>query len=100
MKRIFAIALSLGTLAAVAGGAEAGTQCGPRDQIVKVLGGRYHENRQAIGLATGMKSVVELFVSEQGTWTMTVTDTSGTTCIVGAGEAWQSEPKVLAGLES
>ena len=46
------------------------------------------------------KSVMEMFMSPQGTWTMGITDTSGISCITAAGEEWQDVPVAVAGLES
>jgi hypothetical protein len=63
------------------------------------LGQEFKENRSALGLS-GQSIVFELFVSAQGTWTITGTNTQGLTCIVAVGEAWQTAPKQLAGLGS
>ncbi len=67
--------------------------CGKHDAIVAALKSHYQENRQAIGLAA-TAGVVELYVSEAGTWTMIVTTPAGQTCIAAAGRAWQSTPQV------
>jgi hypothetical protein len=48
----------------------------------------------------GQAAVIELFVSVQGSWTMTSTNTQGLTCVIALGEAWQTAPKQLAGLNS
>jgi hypothetical protein len=68
--------------------------------VTGVLGDKFSEGRKAIGLVSGYKSVVELFVSVKGTWTLTLTNTKGVTCIIGAGEAWQDAPQQLAGIGS
>ena len=39
-------------------------------------------------------------MSPKGTWTVLVTDTSGTACITASGEDWQELPVTVAGLES
>lgn len=69
--------------------------CGKHDAIVAALKSHYQENRQAIGLAA-TAGVVELYVSEAGTWTMIVTTPAGQTCIAAAGKAWQSTPQLKA----
>jgi hypothetical protein len=99
MYKMLALGLALGSLAAFINGAQAAIQCGPRDKIAEALGQRFQENRQALGIA-GQSAVVELFVSLQGSWTMTTTNTKGLTCVIATGEAWQSAPKQLAGLSS
>jgi hypothetical protein len=99
MKQMLALGLALGSLATFIHGAQAAIQCGPRDKIAAVLGQRFQENRQALGLS-GQSAVIELFVSMAGSWTMTSTNTNGLTCIVATGEAWQAAPKQLAGLSS
>jgi hypothetical protein len=80
-------------------GAQAAAQCGPHDKITEVLSQRFQENRQSLGLA-GRAALIEIFVSTQGTWTMTSTNAQGLTCVVAAGEAWQNAQKQLAGLNS
>lgn len=99
MKKAIALGFALASLAAFITGAQAAAQCGPHDKIIEVLGQRFQENRQALGIA-GQSAVVELFVSLQGSWTMTTTNTKGLTCVIATGEAWQSAPKQLAGLSS
>jgi hypothetical protein len=99
MKLIAATGLVLATLAALANGAAAAPQCGPHEKITQILGTKFQESRQGLGLASAL-SVVELFVSARGTWTVTTTDTRGLTCVIGAGEGWQAEPRQVAGLNS
>jgi hypothetical protein len=69
--------------------------CGKHDAIVAALKSHYQENRQAIGLAA-TAGVVELYVSDAGSWTMIVTTPAGQTCIAAAGQAWQSTPQQTA----
>ncbi|WP_379065669.1 hypothetical protein ACHMW4_13615 [Mesorhizobium sp. UC22_110] len=69
--------------------AEAQIGCGTRDVIVARLGQLFHEHRIGYGLV-GQAAVVEIYVSMAGTWTVLMTDVSGRTCIVGAGEGWEN----------
>jgi hypothetical protein len=39
-------------------------------------------------------------MSPQGTWTVVITDTTGTACIIAAGQDWQEVPIEMAGLDS
>ena len=89
-------AVSLFTMSATA---SAALQCGKHDDIAKVLSSKFKESRRVMGVVNA-KAVMELFMSTQGTWTMLVTDTSGTSCITASGEEWQEVPVTLARLES
>ena len=67
-----------------------GANCADRDIVVERLSTGYGETRQSIGLAPN-NSVVEVFASlETGTWTITVTNTSGLTCLVASGQAYEA----------
>jgi hypothetical protein len=99
MSKSVVLALSIASLAAFLPVAQAAPPCAARDKVIENLGQRYHENRKALGLAQEL-AVVEVFVSAAGTWTITVTNTHGLTCVIAAGDAWQSDSKHLAGLDS
>ena len=93
----FACALMIGTLVtALAPAAQAQGRCALHDAIVKVLAGKYQENRHALGLIDE-KAVMEVFISPKGTWTMLVTDQRGLTCIIAAGDAWEQAPILAQG---
>ncbi|WP_292443522.1 hypothetical protein [Mesorhizobium sp.] len=57
--------------------------------MVKALGEKFHENAAAVGMINP-NVIVEVFVSERGTWTILATDTQGQSCVLSAGEGWQS----------
>ena len=99
MKTIMTLSLALLSLPALFSSTKAAPQCGPHEKITEALDKRFQESRQALGLA-GQASVIELFVSDKGTWTLTATTTAGLTCVVATGEAWQEYPKRIAGLNS
>lgn len=61
--------------------------CGPRAEVVEQLGLQYDERQKAVGLL-GQEAVMEIFVSEHGSWTLLATDIRGESCILAAGEAW------------
>jgi hypothetical protein len=82
-----------------AGAAEAAQKCGKHEDIVKVLASKYQESRRAMGLVSA-QSVMEIYMSPKGTWTMLVSNTKGESCIVAAGEAWQELAIQAAGLDS
>lgn len=65
--------------------------CGPRDQIIQRLATRFDERQSAIGM-TGGGSLVELYVSPDGTWTFVHTTTEGFSCLLAAGQDWEDLP--------
>ena len=79
--------------------ANAKSRCITHDGAVKQLAKKYKESVVGRGLAKGNKSMMELFVSKKGTWTLVVTNTKGASCVVAAGENWFDVPatKVVAG---
>lgn len=96
MRPLFTLSTGFGLLLIFAAQAFGQTprQCGPRDNVVALLGERYGESRQSIGLA-GRGQVMEVFASlETGTWTITVTLPNGMTCLVASGQSYEalSEP--------
>jgi len=62
-------------------------QCAARSDMIKALGEKFHENQAARGLVSP-SVVLEIFVSDQGTWTILATDTHGQSCVITAGEGW------------
>ena len=99
MKIIMTLGFAFLSLPALMTSTNAAPQCGPHEKITEALNKRFLESRQALGLS-GEASVIELFVSDKGTWTLTATTTAGRTCVVAAGEAWQEYPERIAGLDS
>ena len=76
--------LSLPSLAAATGA------CAPRAVVLERLATAYGETRQSIGLGPN-NQMVEVFASDAtGTWTITVTQASGVTCLVASGQAYET----------
>jgi hypothetical protein len=65
-----------------------GGPCLPRAVAIAKLAQTYQEQQVGIGVTTRGGSVVELFVSERGTWTILMTRADGISCITAAGENW------------
>ena len=65
--------------------------CNQRGIIVDLLGSKYQEKAVALGLA-GNGGVVELYTSEDGGWTLLLTQTSGISCMIASGEDWTTIP--------
>jgi hypothetical protein len=95
-QAFFRLATGLGLLALAAQDVSAQTQrqCGPRDKVVERLASGYGESRQGIGLGSG-NSVVEIFASETGSWTITVTNPHGVMCLIAAGQAFEMLAEAL-----
>lgn len=83
-----AIAVAFGLGALIATPAQA-AECGKHEKVIKFLGAKYKEQRNAMGLVSN-RGVMEFFVSEKtGTWTVLLTNTQGIACIVAAGESFE-----------
>jgi hypothetical protein len=63
--------------------------CAARTEIVQKLADQFKEAPQAVGVVD-KSAVLEVFVSDTGTWTIIATGTDGNSCILSAGEGWQS----------
>lgn len=71
--------------------------CAERMALLSSLQREYSEAPTAVGLASN-GSVVELLTTTDGkTWTLLMTQPDGTSCVVAAGEAWESLPQVAHG---
>ncbi|HEX2553705.1 MAG TPA: hypothetical protein VHL98_08390 [Microvirga sp.] len=69
--------------------AQSSGSCGARDKILSALSNDYKEAPVGIGL-TQTGSVIELLVSEKGSWTLLATGPSGSSCMIAAGQNWES----------
>lgn len=65
-----------------------GGLCLPRADAIAKLAQNYQEQQVGIGVTTRGSSLVELYVSERGTWTILMTRADGISCITAAGENW------------
>lgn len=100
MARIASIACKVLLVAAfvAAGASMASAQvrfCTARDNMISWLETKYAEKQFALGLIS-QAAVMEVFVAEKGTWTIIITDLTGTSCIIAAGDAWTSDT-IVAG---
>jgi hypothetical protein len=79
-------------------GAMPGTICGERLEMVKALNEQFREEPQAVGQVDA-NAVIEVFVSQTGTWTILATGTDGKSCLVASGEGWDSQ-KLIIGVDA
>jgi hypothetical protein len=89
LKTMFALSLGFAGLILATQAGFAGPPCAVRSAVVGQLAETYREARKGIGMSGG-NAVVELFVSEAGTWTVTVTLPSGMTCLIASGQGWEA----------
>lgn len=72
-----------------------GRNCAPRDAVVTRLAEGYGETRQSMGLGAN-NAVIEVFASsETGSWTITVTQPNGVTCLVASGQGFEQLAEAL-----
>ncbi|NQW01683.1 MAG: hypothetical protein HQ483_18410 [Rhodospirillales bacterium] len=88
MKSLCAVFLAVLIMAA-AGPAAAQAVCGLRAAMLRQLGGNYKEAVVAMGLASN-GAVLEVTRSDSGSWTILLTNPSGVTCLMAAGENWET----------
>lgn len=95
-KHLFALSLGFAGVVLLAAEARGQTsRCAPREEVIAHLAESFGETRRAIGLVRNV-AVVELFAANATrTWTITVTHPDGTTCLVAAGEAYESVTEAL-----
>ena len=64
--------------------------CGKRQNIIKQLEAKYGETARVMGFSRGA-GVVEVYANdESGSWTILVTNPTGTACLMAAGEAFEA----------
>ena len=59
--------------------------CGPQDRIRDTLKNTYDEIPVIMGITNSEGFLMEVWESNEGTWTVTITDPNGTLCIVETG---------------
>jgi len=92
LRKIVAIA---SVITALSLPAMAQVVCGDRGKFLERLADGYEGKPVAMGLASN-GSVIEVLVSEHGSWTILVTSPEGESCLVASGEAWERLPLVTA----
>lgn len=63
--------------------------CSDHDAIVAGLADSFHERRLGYGVA-GDAAIVEIYISDDGTWTVLLSDVRGRSCVLAAGDGWES----------
>jgi len=101
MKRIISaiVGVLVFAMSAVSFEAHAQSICANRSKIVDMLKNGYSEEPVFIGL-TSNNSVIEVFASEKGTFTVIVTIPGGASCPVATGNEWQVQQPRKAEVKS
>lgn len=63
--------------------------CSNHDAIVDGLADGFQERRLGYGVAS-TNTIVEIYVSDNGTWTVLMTDVRGRSCMLAAGDGWET----------
>ena len=71
--------------------------CSPRDVIAERLSEKYGEVPIQRGIALEGAMVVELFASPAGSWSLVTTNADGVSCLLAAGQDWESLPLPVPG---
>ena len=69
--------------------AYAQTKCYEREALLKALEGQYGETITAMGIISG-RAYLEIYTSQAGSWTIVATAPDGPSCVISAGEGWES----------
>lgn len=88
MRTVFSLIAAF-ALTLTASSAHAQQFCAARDKVVAQIEKQFKEKVSGRGLAAQGKQLIELFVSQTGSWTMLVSDPQGRSCVMASGEDWQ-----------
>ena len=78
---------ALAILALTTSQALAQSACMERADLVATLSDRYGESVTAAGLTTG--SYVEIWSAPSGSWTFTMTNPEGVSCVIASGQSFE-----------
>ncbi len=95
-KTLFALSLGLAGLLVAPVPGHAQPQCAAHQTVADQLARQFGEAKRSMGLASNA-TVMKLYASsDSGTWTMTVTLPNGMTCLVAAGDDFETVPADLS----
>ena len=98
MKPLIRTLAILGFAAAMlswTGPASAQQACASHDEVTMQLETQFDEMIIGRGLASAGKRMLELFVSEKGSWTLMISEPNGRSCVLGSGESWHQLPLLV-----
>ena len=95
---MYRLALVLSTVSLLLWGQTAAAQqpaCTDRTDVLDHLSNKYSEAPVAMGIANN-GGVIEILSSKTGnSWTIILTMPNGMTCMIAAGENWESIPRIV-----
>jgi hypothetical protein len=92
MTRLAALLLSLLTALPVQAKSPIGEViCAPTDQMQRKLIQQFKSEKRGVGVRNP-EEVLEIWLDEEGDWTMVIAYASGRSCIVAMGGYWQDLP--------
>jgi hypothetical protein len=95
MRDMLALSLGFAGVLLATDAAQAGAQCGPRDGVLAQLADQYGESRRSMGIAANT-TVMEVYANDEtGTWTIALTLPDGVTCLIAAGQSFESLHEAL-----
>lgn len=90
LRALFGLAITILGLIFTPFGASGQPQCDARERVISVLSKKYKELIVSRGV-TANGGLIEVLTSEGGaTWSILVTTPQGMSCLVAAGEGWQT----------
>ncbi len=95
LNRALVILGFVGATLSSTGPASAQQACVTHEAATKYLEKQFDERAVGRGLANAGKAMLELFVSEAGSWTVVVSEPNGRSCIMASGESWQQLPLLI-----
>lgn len=94
-RKLKSFIITIALTAAFATSAAAATKvCGKHAKLTDFLKKKYSENPVSFGISSSGKSVMEVYTSPSGTWTVLITTAQGVSCIMAAGHSWQERDKL------
>lgn len=73
-------------------------KCGEREELAEILKDKFDQHPVGVGLSHQSTQAFEVFASNDGSWTVMMTQTNGKTCIMAGGHSWQDVPKPVPGV--
>ena len=86
---LYTLSLGVGALILATSHAFAAPTCAPREGLARHLAERFGEARVGVGTAMGGTRMVEVYASEEGSWSIVVTDPRGVSCFMATGQNWE-----------
>ena len=93
-------ALILGSIL-IAPAALAQPVCGNHNAVSDNLKNSYSETPVSMGVTTG-GGIIEIFASDEGSWTMVITQPNGVSCLIAVGQDWEilPMPEMISGAQT